>query len=76
MSKHRDARLHGDELRPTPRPPCAGGVSGKETRDKDRRLKEKSEHGMHPVIPPRFLIARNRATSSFEVLRTCSAARV
>ena len=56
MSKHRNAGRKPDELRPTPRPPGASDVSDKEARDKNRRLKQNSEHGIHPVIPPRVLI--------------------
>jgi hypothetical protein len=40
------------------RSPCTSDVPSKKTRDEDRRLKEKGEHGIHPVVPPRFLIAR------------------
>jgi len=40
------------------RTPCASGISNKEAGDEDRRLKEKGEHGIHLVVPPRFLIAR------------------
>lgn len=59
MAEGRDARREARELRlATVRPPGANNISGAETRDEKRRLKEKSEHGMHPVIPPRFLIAR------------------
>jgi hypothetical protein len=55
MPKHRDARRDGKH-RPTP--PRASSVAGQEAREKKRRWKEKSKHGIHPVIPPRFLIAR------------------
>jgi hypothetical protein len=34
------------------RSPCAHGVSKEETRDKDRRLDEKGQHGIRPVIVP------------------------
>jgi len=40
------------------RSPGTDNISGEETRNENRRLKEKSEHGMHPVIPPRLFIAR------------------
>jgi len=40
------------------RAPRASDISNKKTRDEDRRLKEKGEHGIHLVVPPRFLIAR------------------
>jgi hypothetical protein len=59
MAKGRDARREARELRlATLRPPSANNVSDAKTRHENRRLKEKSEHGMHPVIPPRFFIAR------------------
>jgi hypothetical protein len=58
MPKHRYPRFKGGKLRPTPPSPRTGDISDKETRDENRRLKEKSEHGLHPVIPPRFFIAR------------------
>jgi hypothetical protein len=59
MAEGRDTRREASELRLAPlRPPCADDITGSETRDENRRLKEKSEHGMHPVILPRFLIAR------------------
>lgn len=34
------------------RTPCAHGVPKKEARDKDRRLDEKGQHGIRPVIAP------------------------
>jgi hypothetical protein len=40
------------------RSPRTGDISEKKTSDEDRRLKEKGEHGIHLVVPPRFLIAR------------------
>src|SRR6202012_5282419 len=55
MSKHRNARRDG-KRRPTP--PCASSVANQETDENKRRLKDKSEHRLHPVIPPRFMIAR------------------
>jgi len=59
MAEGRDARREAGKLRLAPvRPPRADNISGGETRHENRRLQEKSEHGMHPAIPPRFLIAR------------------
>jgi hypothetical protein len=58
MPKHRDTRFKGGELRPMPPPPCASEISNKEARDENRRLKEKSEHGIHPNILPSVSIAR------------------
>ena len=59
MAEGRDTRREARKLRLAPvRPPRADDISGEETRNENRRLKEKSEHGVHPVIPPRFLIAR------------------
>jgi hypothetical protein len=59
MAKGRDPRREARELRLAPvRSPRTDNISGEETRNENRRLKEKSEHGMHPVIPPRFFIAR------------------
>jgi len=59
MPKHRGTRRQGHVLRLAPvRTPCASGISNKEAGDEDRRLKEKGEHGIHLVVPPRFLIAR------------------
>jgi hypothetical protein len=58
MPEHRDTRC---KLFPTPVPaPRASDISDGKARDEDRRLKEKSEHRMHPVIPPRFLIAPDK----------------
>jgi len=59
MSEHRDTRRQGDVLRLTAVPaPRASGISNKEAGDEDRRLKEKCEHGIHLVVPPRFSVAR------------------
>jgi hypothetical protein len=59
MPEGRDARRKRRELGLAPvRPPGASSISDDQTGNENRRLKEKSEHGMHPVIPPRFLIAR------------------
>jgi hypothetical protein len=58
MPEHRDARRDTYELGPAPvRAPHASGVSDDDTRHENRRLKEKREHGLHPVIPPRLSIA-------------------
>jgi hypothetical protein len=58
MAEGRDTRREARKLRLAPvRLPRADDISGEETRNENRRLK-KSEHGVHPVIPPRFLIAR------------------
>jgi hypothetical protein len=49
-------RRQGYIMRPVPvRSPRTGGISNKKTRDEDRRLKEKGEHGIHPVVPPALL---------------------
>jgi hypothetical protein len=59
MAKSRDAWSEGREPRLSPmRPPGANGISANKPRNENRRLKEKSEYRMHPVIPPRFSIAR------------------
>jgi hypothetical protein len=59
MAEGRDTRREAREVRLAPlRPPRADDITGSETRHENRRLKEKSEHGLHPVILPRFLIAR------------------
>jgi hypothetical protein len=59
MSKHRGAGRQAHISRLTPvRSPRTNGISRQKTRDEDRRLKEKGEHGIHLVVPLRFLIAR------------------
>jgi hypothetical protein len=50
MSEHRDAWRK--VLRAPLQPPGTSGVSDGNTRSENRRLKEKNEHGLHPVIPP------------------------
>lgn len=67
MSEHRDARREVGKLSPAPvQAPRAGGISDKNTRDENRRLKEKNEHGMHLVISPRLLIAPIGAASHLQ----------
>jgi hypothetical protein len=67
MSEHRDARREVGKLSPAPvQAPRAGGISDKNTRDENRRLKEKNEHGMHLVISPRLLIAPIGAASRLQ----------
>ena len=59
MPEHRSTRRQVYVMRLAPvRSPRTRGISNQKTRDEDRRLKEKCEHGIHLVIPPRFLIAR------------------
>jgi hypothetical protein len=56
MSKHRGARRERRISRlAAMRSPRTNGISKKETPDEDRRLKEKSEHGIHPIVPPVLL---------------------
>jgi hypothetical protein len=58
MPEHRNARRDGCKLCLAPmRAPHANGISDDGTCHENRRLKEKSEHGLHPVIPPRLTIA-------------------
>src|SRR5579862_6254678 len=58
MPEHRDTRRDGYKLAPAPmRAPQANIISDDGTHRENRRLKEKSEHGLHPVIPPRLSIA-------------------
>jgi hypothetical protein len=54
MPEHRSTRRQVQVSRLAPaRAPCASGISDNKPRDKDRRLKEKGEHGIHLVVPPR-----------------------
>jgi hypothetical protein len=59
MPEHRYPWPEGCELRPAPvRTPRTGGISDDETCHENRRLKKKSEHGLHPVIPRAYLSPR------------------
>jgi hypothetical protein len=72
MSKHRGAGSEGCILRlAAMRSPRANGISKKETPDEDRRLKEKSEHGIHPIVPP-VLLRRPDIGRHHDLMGTCS----
>jgi hypothetical protein len=71
MPEGRYPRREPGELRPTSPPPCASDVSDKEARDENRRLKEKIDHGLHPIIPPRLLHRPEWGKMMIEVLKTC-----
>lgn len=71
MPEHRHARRDTYELGPAPvRAPHASSISDDDTGHENRRLKEKSEHGLHPVIPPRLSIAPIGRHHDFQVRKT------